>query len=207
MTTITAEKLEQEISTFYNNLERIETFDVEKTILTKYFDENENILFTSPYATHTDMSEYAFDGGYVCYVNRFVKACKGLYKLWSYMGTVNFTEDELLFTAYCCDLGKFAVEGIPVFVKNDSDWEVKKGYFYKVNSEINFMKYSERSLYILQNLGIKMLDVRLYLGIKLQNGLYDENNSEYLRTYNQEKSLKTSLPHLIHQAQMIVNNS
>ena len=61
-------------------------------------------------------------------------------------------------------------------------------------------------MYILQSIGM-IIDSKFYLGIKLQNGLYDENNSEYLKTFNQDKSLKTKLPLLIHQAQVIVNNS
>lgn len=201
-----AEELEKELEIFYNNLEKIQTFDVEKILLKRYFEENETTLFTAPYATNTDISKYVFDGGYVHYVNKFVKACKGLYKLWNVFGQLDFTEDELLFTAYCCDLGKLAIDNTPIFIKNDVEWEIKKGYLYKINPKIDFMKYSERSLYILQSMGMR-IDSKFYLGIKLQNGLYDENNSEYLKTYNQGKTLKTTLPLLIHQAQVIVNNS
>lgn len=203
---ITAEELEKQIEIFFNNLEKIETFDVEKSLLLKYFTENEQTLFTSPYAQNLDISKYVFDGGYVCYVNNFVKACKYLYRLWNTFQPLDFTEDELIFTAYCCDLGKLAVDNFPIFVKNDVEWEIKKGFLYKINSKIDFMKYSERSLYILQSMGMR-IEPKLYLGIKLQNGLYDENNSEYLKTFNQDKSLKTKLPLLINQAQVIVNNS
>ena len=203
---ITLEDLEKQIEIFFNNLEKVETFDVEKSLLYKYFAENEKTLFTSPYAQNVDISKYAFDGGYVCYVNNFVKACKYLYRLWNTFQPLDFTEDELLFTAYCCDLGKLSVDNLPLFVKNDIDWEIKKGFVYKLNPTVDFMKYSERSLYILQSMGMQ-IDNKFYLGIKLQNGLYDDNNSEYLKTFNQSKSLKTKLPLLIHQAQVIVNNS
>jgi len=69
---ITLEDLEKQIEIFFNNLEKVETFDVEKSLLLKYFSENEKTLFTSPYAQNVDISKYAFDGGYVCYVNNFV---------------------------------------------------------------------------------------------------------------------------------------
>ena len=39
-----------------------------------------------------------------------------------------------------------------------------------------------------------------WLGIQLTDGLYDENNKKYYITYNKDQTLKTMLPHILHQA-------
>ena len=40
------------------------------------------------------------------------------------------------------------------------------------------------------------------LGIKLADGMYDEGNIQYLRTYSEDKKVKINLPFIVHQADM-----
>jgi hypothetical protein len=83
---------------------------------------------------------------------------------------------------------------------NDSQWHIDKlGAVYKCNTEIPAMKVPERSLFILQQIGVKTT-VNEFLGIKLHDGLYDESNKFYLMSSMKETRLRTHLPILLHQA-------
>ena len=41
-----------------------------------------------------------------------------------------------------------------------------------------------------------------YLGIKLTDGMYDEGNIQYLKSYSNDKKLKSNMQHILHQADM-----
>ena len=41
-----------------------------------------------------------------------------------------------------------------------------------------------------------------FIGIKLTDGMYDEGNVQYLKTYAPEKKLKSNMAHILHQADM-----
>ena len=42
-----------------------------------------------------------------------------------------------------------------------------------------------------------------YLAIKLVDGLYEDSNKAYFMAYNEDYELKTMLPHVLHQADLI----
>jgi hypothetical protein len=42
-----------------------------------------------------------------------------------------------------------------------------------------------------------------YLGIKLTDGLYDDSNKQYYIAYNKDNALKTGLPFVMHQADIM----
>ena len=44
-----------------------------------------------------------------------------------------------------------------------------------------------------------------YLGIKLHDGLYEEANKSYLVSYSPESRLRTNLPIILHQADMLAS--
>jgi hypothetical protein len=44
-----------------------------------------------------------------------------------------------------------------------------------------------------------------FLSIKLKDGAFDESNKVYLIQYSPEFELKSNLPYIIHQADLIVN--
>ena len=77
---------------------------------------------------------------------------------------------------------------------------------YDHNPHIQFMKVSDRSIFILQHFGI-ILNEKEYLGIKLHDGLYEDSNRPYLISFNESYQLKTSLPYIIHAADMMACQS
>jgi hypothetical protein len=79
---------------------------------------------------------------------------------------------------------------------------LKKGQAYKHNPDISFMKTSERSLFLLQQLGIQVSQNE-YLGIKLHDGLYEEGNKGYYMSFSEEYRLRSNLPYIVHQADLL----
>ena len=64
------------------------------------------------------------------------------------------------------------------------------------------MKVPDRGLWLLQHYGVKVTD-KEYIGIKLTDGMYEEANKGYLSGFGESKNLKTNLPLILHQADMM----
>lgn len=142
-----------------------------------------------------------YAGGYIDHVMNVCKAARGQKVLLQSMGArIDFTDDELLFSALNHDLGKLgSLEG-EQYTPNDSEWHIKnQGKVYKMNTDIHWMGVTDRSLFLLQHFGIKYTQKEC-LAIKLSDGMYDEANIQYLKTHNPGNGLKTELPRVIHWA-------
>lgn len=144
-----------------------------------------------------------FPGGYIDHVNRVVDLALKFSKIWSGNGSnVDFTDEELVFVAINHDLGKFGDEEHDLYIPQDSEWHRKnRGDEYKHNPEVPLMHPSDRSLYILQKIGVPMT-YNEFVGIRLHDGLYEESNKYYYISYSGERRLKTNLPYIISQADL-----
>jgi hypothetical protein len=199
------EKTEQELKANYNRF--IE-------ILKKYFTEErlEKLLFmyspdelglnltVSP-ASGNKSYHNAYDGGYIDHIFNVCKNALKVKELFIQLGgKPDFTDEELLFTALHHDLGKLGIKGELHYVANDSDWHIKnRGEYYKRNENITFMSITDRTFFTLNHYGIQYNE-KEYFGMKLTDGLYDEDNTKYLKVYDASKAVKSNLPHLIHWA-------
>jgi hypothetical protein len=149
----------------------------------------------------------AFAGGYVLHVLNVVKAVGLVSDSWKKMGvTLDFTQEEVYFSAICHDLGKVGTEEEDYYVPCGEAWMLKKGQMYVMNPRLQYMKVAERSLMNLQRRGI-VISEKEYLSIKLHDGLYEDSNKAYFISYSEEYALKTYLPHVLHQADMIAAKS
>jgi hypothetical protein len=120
--------------------------------------------------------------------------------------TLDFTQEEMYFSAICHDLGKIGTEEEDHYVPCGEAWMIKKGQMYVMNPKLQYMKVAERSLMNLQVRGI-VISEKEYLAIKLHDGLYEDSNKAYFISYSEEYALKTYLPHVLHQADMIAAKS
>jgi hypothetical protein len=73
---------------------------------------------------------------------------------------------------------------------------------YTYNDKIEFMSVPDRSLFLLQTHGIDYTKNE-YLAIKLHDGIYDEANKPYLINWLPEQKPRTSLPFIVHQADLM----
>ena len=104
------------------------------------------------------------------------------------------------------DLGKVGDLEHDYYIPQDSDWHRKnQGAIYKHNPQLQYMKVPDRGLWLLQHYGVKVSD-KEYLGIKLADGLYDDCNTAYLKSYNPDFNLRTNLCYIIHQADMMATH-
>jgi hypothetical protein len=143
----------------------------------------------------------AFPGGYVDHVLRVVEGALNLYNLWESMeSTFNYSKEELVFSALNHDLGKIGDLDNDYYVPETNEWQIKnRGIVYMPNKHITNMSIPDRSLWLLQHFNIKYSQNEM-IAIMIHDGMYDEANAKYFKTWGPEKTLKVNLPILLHHA-------
>lgn len=149
----------------------------------------------------------AFPGGYIDHVLRVTTTALEVAALYKKIGgTIDFTKQEIIFSALHHDLGKLGhPEQGPYYVEQDSDWHRKRGEMYKQNENIQYMKAPERGLMLLQKYGVTVTD-KEWLAIKLSDGIYDDGAKSYLINWA-PYAMKTKLPYIIHWADHMSSQS
>ncbi len=201
---LSAEEIQINLTKFYSIIED-NIAEPRKTQLLDLYKGQEEILVLAPASSRAAFHN-SFPGGYVDHVVRVVEAAIQLRDLWFRMGaTVNFTQEELVFAALNHDLGKLGMFGKPRYIPNDSEWHVKnQGANYKPNAELPFLPVQDNSLFCLQEAGIQV-SVNEYIAIKTHDGLYDDGNKAYLVSGQNESKLRSALPLILHQADMMAS--
>jgi hypothetical protein len=199
---LSAEQIQTNLQRFYSIIEEYIPEPRASKLLALYQQQEENLALAP--ASSRASYHNSFPGGYVDHVIRVVEAALKVRSLWEEMGaTINFTEEELVFSAINHDLGKLGFDGKPAYIPNDSEWHVKnQGANYKPNVELPFILIQDSSLYTLQANGI-LMSINEFIAIKTHDGLYDEGNKAYLISSHSESKLRTSLPLILHQADII----
>jgi len=150
----------------------------------------------------------SFIGGYVDHIRNVVRYTKALYQFYvqNGMDVSGFTYLELLMVAYHHDLGKlgYPTEDGEVYVVETSEWHVNQGNNYRKNEKLPFMLIQDRSLFILQKFGITLTENE-FLSIKIHDGLYDEVNIPYYKSSKHYSRLRTKLPYIVHQADLMAS--
>jgi hypothetical protein len=149
-----------------------------------------------------------FPGGYVAHVLNVINAADKLFEVWKEFGaTINYTKEELLFAALNHDLGKIGDANEDYYLPNDSEWHKNnRGELYKHNPKLSYMKVPDRSIFLLQHFAIEMTENE-YLGIKLHDGMYVEENKSYFMAMNPGNALKTNLPIILHHADLLASRT
>ncbi len=80
----------------------------------------------------------------------------------------------------------------------------KLGEMYSNNTDLSFMMIQDRSLYLLQQAGIKLSE-KEYFAIKLHDGLYDDTNKPYYISFNPESKLRSNITFILHQADFLAS--
>ena len=196
---------EQELQKNYEELIQIikDTFEEEserRENLLKMYQYFEDRMCIAPASGKLNY-HYAFVGGYVLHVLNVVEASKKITEVFKQLGgVVDYTDEELVFTALHHDLGKVGDLEDEYYIVNEDDWRRKKfNEIFTNNPKMQFMSVTDRSLYLLGHFNVPVSQ-KEWLAIKVSDGMYDEANVQYLKTYRPEKSFHSSLPHIIHWA-------
>ena len=205
MKELTPEQLQDNWKEFIQLLE--DTFEGDRlSRLLKMYDHFEERMMFAP-ASGKEHYHNCHAGGYVEHVLHVTKCAKQLHELWSQNGaTINFTEEELVFAAVHHDLGKLGDLAEDYYVPQDNDWWIKnRGEYYKHNPKLQFMPVTDRAVFLLQHYGVQMTENE-YLGLKLTDGLYEEANKSYYIGYSPDRSLRTNIAYILHQADMMATH-
>ncbi len=178
-----------------------DTFEGErKENLLKMYEYFEDRMCVAP-ASGKPNYHYCHIGGYMEHVLHVVKTAKKLMKVYQEIGAViDFNEEELVFSALHHDLGKVGDLDHEYYLPQDDDWRRKKlNEWFTHNPELQYMSVTDRALWLLQHFDVKISQLE-YLAIKVSDGMYDDSNKQYLKTFKPENSFHSSLPYLIHWA-------
>ena len=188
---------------FNSNIEKYITGDRKQKLLDFYKKYEERVILMP--AAHKREYHSAFPGGYVYHVNRVVNASLKLYPIWAEFGMDKdtFTIEELVFSAINHDLGKMGDADNEAYIPQTDKWRREKlGEEYMFNTQVPFASVPDRSLFLLQSHNIQY-SFNEMVAIQTHDGLYDEANSKYLKGYLPEQKPRTSLPFLLHQADLM----
>ena len=179
--------------------------DRRENLLKMYDDFKDRMMFAP--ASAKAAFHNAMPGGYVEHVLHIIKHSLQLKEVWENNGAmINFTDEELVFAAMHHDLGKVGDLEHDYYVPQDSEWHRKnQGAIYKLNPSLQYMKVPDRALWLLQHYEVKVTD-KEYLGIKLADGLYDDANTAYLKSYNPDFNLRSNMAYILHQADMMATH-
>ena len=200
---LTAEQIQSNWEKFMGNIEtHISSPRKEKLI--KFYETYADRIMLMP-AAHKKEYHSAFPGGYVDHVNRVVKAALSMSDVWKSFGCdmTTFTTEELVFSAINHDLGKMGDANHEAYIPQTDKWRKEKlGEDYMFNKELAFSAVPDRGLFLLQDNDIKYTFNEM-LAIQTHDGLYDPANDKYLKGYMPEQKPRTSLPFILHQADMM----
>ena len=146
----------------------------------------------------------AWPGGLVDHTLRVIKNGLKLYDVWKEAGaSINFTKEEVVFAGIFHDLAKVGDLEVDYYIPNESEWHRQhQGKIYELNPKLNFMNVTDRTFFLMNHFGIDCT-TNEFLAIRLADGMYFEANKAYLAGYDDAFRLKTNLPHIIHQADML----
>ena len=156
-------------------------------------------------AAHKKEYHNAFPGGYVEHVLRVVRCSLRQAGLWQSEGCdmTTFTTEELVFSALNHDLGKMGDEEQDSYIPQTDNWRREKlGEDYMFNTKVPFASVPDRGLFMLQSHGIQYTFNEM-IAIQTHDGLYDKANEKYLMGYMVEQKPRTSLPFILHQADLM----
>ena len=200
---LSAEQIQENWNTFLLNIESYIS-SPRKAKLLSFYKKYESRIMMMP-ASHKKEYHSAFPGGYVDHVNRVVEASLKIYDVWGEFGMdkSTFTIEELIFSAINHDLGKMGDDQHESYLPQTDKWRREKlGEDYMHNKAIAFSAVPDRGLFLLQDNDIKYTFNEM-IAIQTHDGLYDPANEKYLKSFMPETKPRTSLPFILHQADML----
>ncbi len=203
MKSYTEKQLEENYEKFLNLVRKACSSNPERLekLLTMYsMDELGPNLIISPASGNLNYHN-AYEGGYIDHVMNVCKNALRMKKLYEEAGgSIDFTDEQLLFAALHHDLGKLGIKDELHYVPNDSKWHIEnRGEVYKRNENIPFMTITDRTFFTLNHYGVQYSENE-YFGIKLTDGLYDEDNEKYFKVYDTSKYLRSKIQYILHWA-------
>ena len=173
--------------------------------LNKMYDYFEDRMCVAP-ASGTEHFHNAHVGGYVEHVLHVVDLALKFTNVWEADGaTIDFTVEEIIFAALHHDLGKIGTKEQASYIPQTDKWRQDKLHeMYTPNTDLDFMLVPDRSLFTLQEYGIKV-SKNEFLAIKLHDGLFSDGNKPYFFSNTPHSRMKTSIVSILHSADFLAS--
>ena len=200
---LTAEQIKEGWDEFTQNIETYISSPRKEKLLEFYKKYEERVILMP--ASHKKEYHNSFPGGYVNHINRVVSGALKIAEVWESFGCdmTTFTKEELVFSAINHDLGKMGDEENESYIPQTDQWRRDKlGEDYMFNKKVPFASVPDRGLFLLQSHGISY-SFNEMLAIQTHDGLYDDANKKYLFAFMPEQKPRTSLPFILHQADLM----
>ena len=197
---------EQIQKNYDNHVKIIETYLGGRAIACKEMLKHMEDIYVMAPASGKTWYHNAFAGGYVDHVNRVVQFAIEQSRLYEKMGgTIDYTEEQLVFSALFHDLGKIGDGDKPNYIPQTDKWRQDKlSEMYTYNPDLDFMLIPDRSLFILQKFGIKV-DQKEFLGIRCHDGVFDKANEAYFFSNVESSRQKSALISVLHTADFLAS--
>lgn len=199
---LTAEQIQSNWEEFLGYIDTYISSPRKEKVLA-FYKKFEDDLVLMP-ASHKVAYHNAFPGGYIDHVNRVIRGTLEINEVWTKFGAEqNYTVEELVFSAMNHDLGKMGNGEEMAYLPSQDEWRKKNlGEMYEFNKKLSYMSVPERSIKLLVDAGITPTENE-WLAIRLHDGLYDQANEPYLKSFMPELKPRTSLIYIIHQADLM----
>lgn len=174
--------------------------DRKNSLITLYSDYEQRIK-ESPASGKMNF-HLAVPGGYLQHILNVIDNSMKVTKLYKEIGGhIDFTKEELIFSAMHHDLGKLGTLDDPYYITQTSEWHIEhKLEMFKHNDDRQYMNVSDMSLFILQSYKIAITQ-KEFLGIILADGLYGgDKTKQYLINYSGPFPMRSNLPYILHWA-------
>ena len=197
----TEKQLVETYEAFIKLIEKVFTGERKQKLLHMYSEEELGRELAVAPASGKSHFHSAYVGGYLDHVMNVIKNAMKLKKLFEDgAGSIDFTDEEIVFAAMHHDLGKLGNGKHPYYLPQQDDWaQKKKNEFFVHNPELQYFDVTHRALWLLNQYGITYTEKEM-LGIMLADGLYNKANEKYFISYHEDFQLKTELPYIIHWA-------
>ena len=174
-----------------------------KEKLVDFYRQYEDRLILLP-AAHKEGLHSAFVGGYVFHVLNVIKNAIVSFDVWGRAGSdlSKITLDNVVFCALNHDLGKMGTKDEDAVYPSQDEWRKKNmDELYKFNTNLAYMAVPDRSLFLLAQAGIEVTQDE-WIAIKNHDGLYNDGNTPYFKSFIPENRFRTPLTLIIHEADM-----
>jgi hypothetical protein len=197
----TEEELKQNYTRFIGIINKYFTGERLEKLLHMYSESELGINLTLAPASGNVNYHNAYIGGYIDHIFNVTKNSLRMKETFAAAGgEIDFTDEELVFTALHHDLGKLGTKDNLHYIQNDSDWHIKnRGDAFKMNTDNSYMTLTDRTFFTLNHYGITYNE-KEYFGIKLTDGMFDEENIKYYKTHDITKSLRYNIQYVMHWA-------
>ena len=172
MRELTAEKIQENYDSLLNTIQLHITGDRKEKVLKMHNDMKDRFMMAP--ASAKEHYHNAMYGGYVDHILRVVDLSLKIKDLWEQNGCqIDFTDEELVFSALHHDLGKVGDLEHDYYIPQDNEWRRKNmGEIFKHNEKCEYMSVTDRAFFLLQHYNIP-ISKKEFIGIRLTDGMYE----------------------------------